>query len=463
MMEASMTLSRRDWLGTALFGTVAASAGPALAQAPRASASAPLGTLGLEATQFGLRPGSADDQSRLLQTALVEAVKRDTPLIVAPGRYRIANVVLPENARLIGVPGTTQFVAAQAGPLLVARRIKRTAISGIVLDGLDIKLGQRSGLLNVEEVLDLALSDCEFANAGSVGLTLSRTAGRIERNRFRSMRDSALFSLDSRGLSIEANTVEDCGNNGIQLWRSQAGDEQILIRGNRLNRIRSDAGGDGPNGNGISLFRAGGVVIEGNSLRDCALTFIRNNSGSAVQILGNQGRRCGETGLYSEFAFEGAIIANNLVEDCAQGANITNLDHGGRLSVFANNIIRNAQRGFAPKGKELVGGLGVHVEAEAAVTGNVIENASEIGISLGWSWAMRNLVATGNVVRRSGIGISVSLVPKERNALIANNVISEAKLGAVIGTEYGKVITGDLTRGEDKRAAGIRVEGNAVG
>lgn len=458
-----MTFSRRDWLRTALFGTVAASAGPALAQAPRPSTPAPLGTLGLEAAQFGLRAGSAEDQSRHLQAALVEAVKRDVPLIVAPGRYRIGNVVLPENARLIGVPGATQFIAAQAGPLLVARRIKRAAISGIVLDGLDIKLGQRGGLLNAEEVLDFALSDCEFANAGSVGVTLNRTAGRIERNRFRSMRESALFSLDSRGLSIEANMVEDCGNNGIQLWRSQAGDEQSLIRGNRINRIRNDAGGDGPNGNGISLFRAGGVVIEGNTLRDCALTFIRNNSGSAVQILGNQGRRCGETALYSEFAFEGAIIANNLVEDCAQGANITNLDHGGRLSVFANNIVRNAQKGLAPKGKELVGGIGVHVEAEAAVTGNVIENASEIGISLGWSWAMRNLVATGNVVRRSGIGISVSLVPKERNALITNNVISEAKLGAVVGTEYGKVVTGDLTKAEDKRAAGIRVEANSVG
>lgn len=457
-----MTLSRRDWLRTALFGTVAASAGPALAQAPRSNAPVPLGTFGVEATQFGLRPGSADDQSRLLQAALVEASKRGAPLIVAPGRYRVGNVVLPENTRLIGVHSATQFIAAQAGPLLVARRIKRAAISGILLDGLDIRTSQRSGLFNVEEVLDLALSDCEFANAGSVGLTLNRTAGRIERNRFRSMRESALFSLDSRGLSIEANAVEDCGNNGIQIWRSQAGDEQSLIRGNRLNRIRSDAGGDGPNGNGISLFRAGGVVIEGNTLRDCALTFIRNNSGSNVQILGNQGRRCGETALYSEFAFEGAIIANNLVEDCAQGANITNLDHGGRLAVFANNIIRNAQKGLAPKGKEPVGGLGVHVEAEAAVTGNVIENASEVGISLGWSWAMRNLVATGNVIRRTGIGISVSLIPKERNALIANNLISEAKLGAVVGTEFGKAVTGDLTRSEDRRAAGIRIEGNSV-
>jgi uncharacterized secreted repeat protein (TIGR03808 family) len=458
-----MTLSRRSLLATALFGTVSTHAGAVLAQgAARAAQGAPLGAFGLEAAHYGLRPGSADDQSRLLQNALLEAAKRDAPLILAPGRYRIAQVVLPEGARLIGVSGATQLVAAQAGPLLLARRIRRAALSGLSLDGLDIRNGQRTGLLAADEVLDLAVEHCDFANAGSVGLTLNRCAGRIERSRFRGMRDSGLFSLDSRGLSIEANQVEDCGNNGIQLWRSQPGDDQSMVRGNRINRIRSDAGGDGPNGNGISLYRAGGVIIEGNSLRDCALTFIRNNSGSGVQIIGNQGRRCGEVGLYCEFAFEGAIITGNLVEDCAQGANITNLDHGGRLSVFANNIIRNAQRGFAPKGKELIGGMGVHVEADAAVTGNVIENASEIGISLGWSWGMRNLVATGNMVRKTGIGISVSLVPKERNALIANNVIAEAKKGAVVGTEYGKAVTGDLTKTADQRAAGVRVENNAV-
>jgi uncharacterized secreted repeat protein (TIGR03808 family) len=457
-----MAFSRRSLLATALFGTGAALTPKAWAQARPAGAAA-LGSFGLDAAQFGLRPGAPDDQSQKLQAALVEAARREVPLIVAPGRYRIANVVLPEGARLSGVAGATQFVAAQAGPLLLARRIRRAALSGLVLDGLDLRSGQRNGLLVAEEIADLAIADCEFANAGSVGLTLNRTAARILGNRFRSMRESALFSLDSRGLSIEGNQVEDCGNNGIQLWRSQPGDEQSLIRGNRINRIRSDAGGDGPNGNGISLYKAGGVIIEGNSLRDCALTFIRNNSGSAVQIIGNQGRRCGETALYSEFAFEGAIVTGNLVEDCAQGANITNLDHGGRLSVFANNIVRNAQKGFAPKGKELVGGMGVHVEAEATVTGNVIEGASDIGISLGWSWGMRNLVATGNMVRKTGIGISVSLVPKERNCLIANNIIAEAKAGAVVGTEYGKVVTGDLTKAADQRAAGVRVENNAVG
>lgn len=463
MTTDSIALSRRDVLATALFGTASLMVAPAFGQARSPKISDPLGQYGLDAAQFGLRPGSSDDQSRLLQVALGEAAKRDAPLLIAPGRYRISRIALPDGARLIGVPGATQLVAAQAGPLLVARGLRRATLSGVTLDGLGIRVAGREGLLDAEDVADLGIRDCAFVNAGAVGLVLNRTGGSVETSAFRNMAESALFSLDSRELQIERNRVEDCGNNGIQLWRSQPGDDRSIVRGNRIDRIRADAGGDGPNGNGISLYKAGGVIIEGNSLRDCALTFIRNNSGSSVQILGNQGKRCGECGIYSEFAFEGAIITSNLVEDCAQGANITNLDYGGRLSVFANNIVRNARKGLYPGVKEPIGGIGVHVEAEAAVTGNVIEGASDIGISLGWSWGMRNLVATGNMVRKTGIGISVSLVPKQRNALIASNVIAEATRGAVVGMEYGKAVTGDLTKAPDARAAGIRVENNAVG
>jgi uncharacterized secreted repeat protein (TIGR03808 family) len=457
--ETIMDQARRGFLTAAMFGTAAMAATTAEAQAPRPVA---LGGFGLDAATLGLRAGSADDQSKTLQAALLEAVRRDTPLLVAPGRYRISGVILPDGVRLIGVPGATLFLPAQAGPLLIARRTKRVAVSGIDLDGLSLKAEPRSGLLTIDEVAEIAIADCGFLNAGALGLGLNRAGGRITGNRFRTMKDAGLFSLDSKGLAIEANTLEDCGNNGIQIWRSQPGDDASSVRANRINRVRSDAGGDGPNGNGISLYKAGGVLIEGNTLRDCALTFIRNNSGSGVQIIGNNGKRCGEVALYSEFAFEGAMISNNLVEDCAQGINITNLDHGGRLAVCAGNLIRNAKKGLAPKGKELIGGIGIHVEAEAAVTGNVIEGASDIGISLGWSWGMRNLLATGNMIRDTGIGISVSLVPKERNALIANNVISGTKLGAIVGTEYGKPVTGDLARVMDRRAAGVRVEGNAA-
>ncbi len=455
-----MVLSRRGVLALGLFGTASVIL-PARAQS-RGPAAGPLGHLGLDAGQLGLRPGASEDQSRQLLAALKQAAARGAPLVLPPGRYRVGGVALPENARVIGVPGETHLVTASGQPVLVARNIARAELSGLSFDGLDIPATQRSGLLTAENVGELAMSGCAFAKAGSVGLTLDRCGGRITANRFRDMRDAALFAIDSKGLTVEQNRVEDCGNNGIQIWRSQTGDDGSIVRANQVMRIRTDGGGSGQNGNGISVFRAGGVIIEGNQLRDCALSFIRNNSGSGVQILGNQGRRCGEAALYSEFAFEGAIIANNHVEDCASGASMTNLDQGGRMAVCANNIIRRATRKAVPYSKDPVGGFGIHVEAEAAVTGNVIEDASDIGIVLGWSWGMRNLAATGNVIRKTGIGVSVSLVPKERNALIANNVIAEARDGAVIGTEYGKPVTGDLTKAPDGRAAGIVVANNAV-
>jgi uncharacterized secreted repeat protein (TIGR03808 family) len=463
-------LTRRELIRTALIGTMAA---PAAAWAqtagiqpagprPANSGGAGLGGIGLDATYLGLRPGSPDDQSRRLQEALVEAARRNAPLLLPPGRYRISNVVIPEGMRVVGVPGATVLAAVNPGPILLARRTRRAALQGLTLDGMELRAPSRAGLFVAEDVAEIDISDCEMRKAGANGISLVRSAGRIERCRFASAADFGVFSLDSRGLAIERNSLEDIGNNGIGLWRSAVGDDNSRISGNRITRVRSDAGGDGPNGNGVLLFRAGGIIVEGNTFRDCALTFIRNNSGSAVQMLGNNGLRCGEVAYYSEFAFEGTVMANNIAEDVAQGFNITNLDHGGRLAICANNLIRKARRGLAPKGKELIGGSGIHVEAEASVTGNVIEDASDVGISLGWSWGMRNLLATGNMIRTCPVGIGVSLVPKERNVVIANNVIAGAARGAVVGTEYGKPVTGDLTRAPDSRAAGVRVEGNSV-
>jgi putative cofactor-binding repeat protein len=51
--------------------------------------------------------------------------------------------------------------------------------------------------------------------------------------------------------------------------------------------------------------------------------------------------RLGEVGLYAEFAFEGAVIANNLVDEGATGISVTNFNEGGRLAVVQGNLIRN--------------------------------------------------------------------------------------------------------------------------
>src|SRR5690606_26067377 len=134
---------------------------------------------------------------------------------------------------------------------------------------------------------------------------------------------------------------------------------------------------------------------------------------------GNNCSRLGEVALYAEFGFEGAVIAGNVVEQAAAGIAITNFNHGGRLGICANNLVRDL---FVRHGDTDERGIGIGVEADTAVTGNVVENAPVAGILLGWSHYLRDVSATGNVVRNSGIGIGVSVSPGAGAALVANNL-----------------------------------------
>ena len=50
--------------------------------------------------------------------------------------------------------------------------------------------------------------------------------------------------------------------------------------------------------------------------------------------------------LYVEFAFEGAIVANNLIDGGNGGISFANfIEHGGRLGVCSGNIVRNIRGG----------------------------------------------------------------------------------------------------------------------
>ncbi len=113
---------------------------------------------------------------------------------------------------------------------------------------------------------------------------------------------------------------------------------------NRIERIQARAGGSGENGNGINAFRAGSVLVSGNRITDCAYSAIRGNAASNIQMIGNSCARIGEVALYAEFGFEGALIANNLVDGAASGIAVTNFNEGGRLAVVQGNIIRNLKR-----------------------------------------------------------------------------------------------------------------------
>jgi uncharacterized secreted repeat protein (TIGR03808 family) len=189
---------------------------------------------------------------------------------------------------------------------------------------------------------------------------------------------------------------------------------------------------------------------------------VRGNSASNIQIVGNTATDLGEVAIYSEFGFQGAVIANNTVDRAALGIVTCNFNEGGRLAVVQGNMIRNlkARRpiGTAP---DDVGGVGIAVEADASVTGNVIENAPSAGIMVGWGSYMRDVSVTGNVVRFAPHGVAVSVVPGAGTAVIASNLISGALRGAIVGMDHARAVTGDLSQ-EPTRYANLQISGNRV-
>ena len=171
------------------------------------------------------------------------------------------------------------------------------------------------------------------------------------------------------------------GNNGIVILRNVVGEDATMVLDNRIEDVRNAAGGSGQFGNGVNAFRAGNVIVRGNRIRGCAFSAVRGNTASSIQIVGNSCSDIGEVALYSEFGFEGAVIANNTVVGAQTGVSVANFNEGGRIAVVQGNIFRN----LAPRGRsEGDNGIGIYVEADTAVTGNVVESATFAGIMAGW-------------------------------------------------------------------------------
>ncbi len=74
----------------------------------------------------------------------------------------------------------------------------------------------------------------------------------------------------------------------------------------------------------------------------------------------------------------------------------------------------------------------------APVTGNVIENAPSFGIMAGWGKYLRDVVISGNVIRKAFVGVGVSVTPGAGTALVNNNMISETPRGAVVGLDHAR-------------------------
>jgi uncharacterized secreted repeat protein (TIGR03808 family) len=399
----------------------------------------------IDAAEFGLRPDGAEDQSLAFARLLKAAAARDVPVALPAGTFVLSDVPLPRRLVLAGVPGATRIVHGGGGPLFAGEGAEHVELSGLVFDGAGRRLGKGvRATLQLAGLARLVIEDCSFVGSAGSGLALARCGGRVARSTIAGAANFGLYSVDATGLEISGNTVTDCGNGGILVHRSAPGEDGTLVTGNRVQRILGRDGGTGQVGNGINLFRAGSVMVSGNHVSDCAFSAIRSNGGDDLQVTANTCLRSGETAIYSEFAFEGAVISNNIVDGAAKGISIVNFDKGGRLAVCSGNLVRNLSQTGPYESSGAGFGIGITVEADTAVTGNVIEGAPRHGLQLGWGSFLRDVSATGNVIRRAGTGIAVSVVEGAGAAVISGNMISQTPNGAIVGHRWGKPATGDL-------------------
>lgn len=415
----------------------------------------------IEASAIGVRPNVAEDQSRAFQRAIDSAAASGSILRLAPGAYRAGGLTLPSHSAIAGVSGATRIFLAGAPNMFTATGSDHVDLSGLTLDGAHVAPPQQRGLLHIAQAGAVRVVDCEIANVAGPAIKLEGVQGEVSGNTIGTS-DTAIFCLDARGMRISGNTVRGIGNNGILVWRSAPGDDGTLVIDNRIENIANKSGGSGQYGNAINVFRADNVIVRGNRIRNAAFSAVRGNAASNLQIVDNTCTGLGEVALYAEFAFQGAVIANNIVDGAAMGVSVTNFNDGGRLAVVQGNLIRNlVPRRPAGTDPNDDAGVGIGIEADTLVASNVIENAPHAGITAGWGKYLRDVSITGNMVRTTGYGITVSVAPGAGTTLITNNLIAAARLGAIVGMEWKKPVA-DLTRDGATRYAQLSLSGNQV-
>ncbi|QRM54645.1 TIGR03808 family TAT-translocated repetitive protein [Sinorhizobium sp. BG8] len=454
-------VSRRLFLAS-LAATAAGAAAPAHADAGFPVLNADLRG-SMDASEHGLRPGAGDRKSKAFGKLVREAAAKNMPVFLPAGDYVISNIDLPDNTRISGVPGATRILYSGDGRLFTADGAKRIEFANLVIDGGNRWLDDTvQALLNFAGVSNLAIENCEITGASKSAISIERCGGRIEKNRISGAGDYGIYAVESKELSIVGNTVCDNANGGILVHRWQKSEDGTIVSGNRVARIAATRGGTGEYGNGINIFRADGVIVTSNHVSDCAFSAIRSNAGSNVQISTNTCLRSGETAIYSEFGFEGAIVNGNLIDGAANGILIVNFDEGGRLASVTGNVVRNLHLEGPYRHDGAGFGFGIAVEADTVVSGNTIENAAKWGLMLGWGPYMRGLAVSGNLVRNAPVGCAVTVVEGAGSALISGNLFEDTPGGAIAGYRWNERATGDLSA-DATEYAHLTIEKNRTG
>lgn len=412
------------------------------------------------AEAFGVIPAFPDDQTRAMQAALDAAAAQGVALVLPAGSIFVRDLQLPGQLTVEGVPGATQLCAWNGGRIAQASNASNLVLRNIGFDARNATTLEGDALLEITGGLAITIERCSFTNSPATGLRIAESGVTVSDCDFARHGDAAIHATDNRNLLITGNRISDCGNAGIRVWRSEPGADGAIVTGNRIAKIDWRGGGNGQNGNGINIFRADEVIVSDNHIADCAFSAIRLNTTNNIQVSGNLCLRSGEVAIFSEFGFSGSVIANNIVDTAAAGISMTNLDSGGQIAVCTGNIVRNITplSVVNPDTRP----YGIAAEAEAAITGNTVQNVPGIAIAAGNGPFLRNVLIASNVVQASNIGIAVSVVDGAGAVHIANNIISDARDHAVVGMAWSDIVEPDLITNAG-RFANVTVDSVTVG
>jgi uncharacterized secreted repeat protein (TIGR03808 family) len=406
----------------------------------------------------------AQARSADLAAQLREAARRGAAVRLPPGEISLMGLELPDGAVLVGAPGRTVLKLKGVGPLLAADGASRIRLESLILDGGAGHVGKEQGLVDMTDVVSFEMRGCTIRRSPERGLRLLRSGGVIAQNTIEQVGDSALYSLDGLGLDIDGNTVLRCGDNGVMVWASEPGRyDGSRIRNNVIEDVNNRSGGDGPYGNGVSIYAAGSVRVEKNRVSRCAYSHIRTNATHNVSVIGNDCKVCGERSMYAEFGAKNAIFRDNRIEDSGAGIGVANSDRGTDGAVVSGNTIIRMRESHPDDefGPQMLWLTGIEAEKNAQVIGNVIAGPGWIGIAMG-GWR-ENVRVELNDISGVDYGIVFATGDGVGEGFIIRNRIRNVRKGAIVARAGQEFLPGDAGRSGAKQWPRLVVRENEVG
>ena len=193
-----MDINRRHLIGASTAGL----AGVLLMPSEAARAASLTSTFGRDAMHYGVRPGSSENQTQVLQRAIDEAARAQVPLALPPGVYRTGMLRLQGGTQLVGVRGATRLVFDGGVSMLSGEGAGGIGLTNITLDGRAIPLPSRRGLVHCIDAREIRVTDCEIADSGGNAIWLENAAGLVSGNLVNNSAGTAIVSFDAHGLLV---------------------------------------------------------------------------------------------------------------------------------------------------------------------------------------------------------------------------------------------------------------------